>query len=163
MTETADKGDRMDSLDAWLAAMPVKDVQERIKVLERELEVLRTLERQHRQRAGAPEPPQPVPARFYGGGKAVPVGKKRARRRVSPERTAIIEVLREHPEGMSPRDITAALQERGGTSDQNAIQTLLSRMSTAEPPQVVRVEYGRYQLPSPDTTARLLNGTAGGD
>ena len=35
----------MDSLDAWLAAMPVKDVQDRIKVLERELEVLRLMTR----------------------------------------------------------------------------------------------------------------------
>lgn len=153
----------MDSLDAWLAAMPVKDVQERISVLERELEVLRTLARQHQQRAATVSTSRAAaPLRPFGGGQGVPGGpsgvKQKRVRKLSRERRAIIDLLRQNPDGMSPSEVTAGLQ-----GDQNAIQTLLSRMAAADPPQVVRVEYGRYRLPSQDATVSLSNGSAGGE
>lgn len=159
----------MDSLDAWLAAMPVQDVDRRIEQLEGELEILRTLKRQ-RARVGSVGA-GPAPDRVVSANNRIETGSasevlkasgtaKRARR-LSPERAAIIRQIRDQPEGMSPADVTLALKAQGIDADQNAIQTTMSRMARAG--QLLRVEYGNYRLPSHSTAASLLHGSAGGE
>jgi hypothetical protein len=129
----------MSSYKEWLAAMPVKDVRGRIAELEKELEVLRLLDRQHRQQ----------------NREGTKIGHTVRRRSLSPERTAIIELIRSDPEGLSPSDVAQAL----GLST-NAAQTTLSRMVQAN--QLVRVEQGRYRLPAHVPAADVLSGTEGG-
>jgi hypothetical protein len=149
----------MDSLDTWLAAMPVQDVDRRIRELERELEVLRVLKRRHDEREQVT-----APLRRMQEAGIDPLGairpKKRARR-LSPERAAILRLIRDNPTGMSPAEVTAGLQQQGVDADQNAIQTTMSRMARDE--QLLRVEHGRYKLPPHIPVASLLNGAAGGE
>jgi len=150
----------MDSLDAWLAAMPVQDVDRRIQELEGELETLRTLKRQHAQHQ---RPAGDVATRSQAIRDTLR-GTDRSKtrtRRLSPERVAIIELIAEHPEGMSPADVTRALQASGKQAEQNPIQTTMSRMAHAG--QLLRVEHGRYRLPSETPAASLLNGSAEGE
>lgn len=124
----------MDGYEAWLQAMPVDAVRHRIAELERELEVMRLLERQHRQRR-RPEVQTATPPTT--GSVHMPSGRAR---RMSPEREAIVAVLHEHPEGASPAEVASALGK-----EQNPIQTNMSRMVKAG--QLERVEQGRYKLP----------------
>lgn len=151
----------MDSLDAWLAAMPVQDVDRRIDQLEGELEVLRTLKRQ-RARVGSVGP-SPAPADQATAAETRIEANSTAKRarRLSPERAAIVRQVSGQPDGMSPADVTLALKADGLDADQNAIQTTMSRMARAG--QLLRVEYGKYRLPSQTTAASLLNGSAGGE
>ncbi len=123
----------MDGYEAWLQAMPVDDVRHRIAELERELEVMRLLERQHRQQRRPEEQATPPTT----GSVHMPSGRAR---RMSPEREAIVAVLQEHPEGASPAEVASALGK-----EQNPIQTNMSRMVKAG--QLERVEQGRYKLP----------------
>jgi hypothetical protein len=151
----------MDDLDAWLAAMPVQDVDRRIRELEGELEVLRTLKRQHAERHHRSR--RDVVAESSAI-RDVLKGTDRAKtrsRRLSPERVAIIRLISEHPEGMSPANVTRALQESGMQTEQNPVQTTMSRMAQAG--QLLRVEHGRYRLPPETSAASLLNGSAAGE
>jgi len=158
----------MSGLDAWLAAMPVRELQERIRKLEGELDALRALEQAASLR-GAPQPAAaPVPASEPSPAPATPspdpdVEGARAvsHRRLSRERRMIIQMLQRYPNGAGPHDIGEALRQQGVSMQDNAVQTNMSRMVKAG--QLVRVEQGRYRLPSPNSTASLLNGSAGGE
>jgi hypothetical protein len=144
----------MGSFDDWLAAMPVEDVRERIAELERELQVMRLLERRHQERSG------------QGAGSV----ERRARRtprggrgnRLSPEREAILAVVAEYPDSVGPATVARVLHERGMETDTNAVGTNMSRMVRAG--QLVRVSQGLYKLPPDNAEApTLLNGSEGGD
>src|ERR1017187_7893719 len=122
--------------------MPVGDVKERIAELERELAVLRLLEQRHRQtappnpaaqidRSRPPERPEVLAGRL--------IERQQRRRRVSPERQAIIDLLQKNPNGVSPSDVSRALD-----TSPHAAQTNLSRMVQAG--MVQRVEQGLYRL-----------------
>jgi hypothetical protein len=132
----------MTAYEAWLAAMPVEDVDERIAELERELQVLRLLKRR---RAAAvhgehvaeqAKPVLPLPRR---------------KRRLSPEREAIVMLIAKNPEGVSPADVSRALEV-----SPNAAQTNLSRMQEAG--MVQRVAQGLYRLPAHIPASEILNG-----
>jgi hypothetical protein len=131
----------MGSFEDWLATMPVEDVRHRIADLERELEVMRVLERRHRLTAPSPSTSMPPPA------DSPPVTPPRGARgrRLSPERTAIIDVLRQHPDGMAPVEVASALGK-----ETNPIQTNMSRMTKAG--MIVRVGTGQYRLPPTEPT-----------
>lgn len=131
----------MDRLDAWLQAMPVDDIRARISELERELARLRLL------LADAPK------AASKSATVTAPVarpkaarGRKRARR-LSPERQAILAIVREHPNGVAPADVARRLGKHGGTT-----QAAMWRMATqSTPAQLVNVG-GVYQLPPTTAT-----------
>lgn len=135
----------MGNFEDWLAAMPVEDVRRRIGELERELELLRVLDRKHRQgsRPSTPSPSTSVPpAQQPEQKKASGVGRGH---RLSPERAAILDVIRRNPEGMAPVEVARALGK-----EPNPIQTNLSRMVNAG--MIVRVGTGRYRLPPEQPT-----------
>jgi len=133
---------------AWLAAMPAGEVRRRIGELEqqiaglqREADLMRVLLTRHGDSATTPEPPAPR------------AGARRRVRRLSPERSAIIAELGQHPSGASPNDIAHALGK-----PPNAVQTNLSRMTEAG--MVERISTGRYRLPPSHPTggAPVSNG-----
>ncbi len=129
--------------ESWLAAMPVEDVRGRIAQLERELEVLRLLEQQHRERGRRPDVSRDQPTVAVADNHSS--SPSRGGRRISPGRAAIMRLIAARPDGMVPIEVTRALSvEQGMTLEPNAVQTTLSRMVQAG--QLVRTE-GRYQLP----------------
>jgi Fe2+ or Zn2+ uptake regulation protein len=101
-------------VDEWLAQMPVDVVRRRIAEIESELRVLRGVARSRRV----------------------------ALRRLSPQRAAILAILREHPDGTSPQLVTREMNKRGLDVDMNAVQTNMSRMVTRG--QIRRVGHGIY-------------------
>jgi hypothetical protein len=145
----------MGNFEDWLAAMPVEDVRNRIAEIERELELLRVLDRKHRQgvRPSTPSPSVavPAPADSHPPQKMLRTGRGP---RLSPERRAILEVIRRNPDGMAPVEVARALGKAP-----NPIQTNMSRMVQAN--MIVRVGTGRYQLPPDDATegAQQSNGS----
>lgn len=136
----------MDRLDAWLQAMPVEDVRARIGELERELARLRLL------LADAPEPARKRAKATAPRPKAAN-GRKRARR-LSPERKAILAVVREHPGGVAPADVARRLGKHNGT-----VQAAMWRMANDE--QLVSAD-GLYRLPPTTATEDAVpsNGNA---
>jgi len=71
--------------------------------------------------------------------------------RLSPERQAIIDVIRQNPDGMSPVEVARALGK-----EPNPIQTNMSRMVKAE--MLVRVGHSLYRLPGQSAPVNdLLN------
>src|SRR3954452_8558979 len=112
---------RMGSYEAWLAAMPIDDVRRRIGQLERELDVLKLLEAQHH---GARD----RPVRLSDSDPVPPVVQQPAfsTRRLSPQRMAIIRLIRDHPHGLGPNDVAQQLGV-----EPNAAQTTMSRMVSA--------------------------------
>ncbi len=70
---------------------------------------------------------------------------------MSPERQAIIDVIRQNPDGMSPVEVARALGK-----EPNPIQTNMSRMVKAE--MLVRVGHSLYRLPGQSAPVNdLLN------
>lgn len=134
----------MANFEDWLAAMPVEDVRRRIAQLERELELLRVLDRGYQQevRPSTPSPSASVPPTHKPAQKVSRVGRGQ---RLSPERVAILDVIRRNPEGMAPVEVARALGK-----EPNPIQTNLSRMVQAG--MIVRVGTGRYRLPPTEPT-----------
>ena len=148
----------MDQYEAWLSQMPVQGVRQRIAQLEQELAFLRQLEwlREQTTRSVSPtDTPSSLPVDQTSTPDTPPSNDRR--RRLSPERKAIIEVIRQQPAGMSPFDVAQLL----GRSDANAVQTNMSRMARAG--QLLRVEQGRYRLPPNVPAASLLDAGAGED
>lgn len=143
----------MGNFEDWLAAMPVEDVRRRIGELERELELLRVLDRQHRQEV-RPSTPPPSTSVSPAPKPAQKVPRTGRGHRLSPERAAILDVIRRHPDGMAPVEVARALGK-----EPNPIQTNLSRMVTAG--MIVRVGTGRYRLPpeQPTEGAHTSNGS----
>jgi predicted Rossmann fold nucleotide-binding protein DprA/Smf involved in DNA uptake len=135
----------MSQYDDWLAAMPIDEVHARIAELERELELLRSLE-QKRENARRD---LILRAAIAERNRTAHGGKRR--RRLSPERTAIVELIAKNPDGMSPDDVA-----RGVGMSPNAAQTNLSRMQQAG--IVQRVAQGLYRLPPHVPAAAILNG-----
>ncbi len=146
----------MDRFEAWLAAMPVQEVRDRIDTLrarqaalQRELDVLLLLEQRH---VGQSRPDALTPS------SAMPVLKipnpdtdhVKRERKLSPERAAIIESIRQNPEGLSPVEIARRLDK-----EPNPIQTTLSRMARVG--QVHRVGQGLYRLPQTAPAPDLLS------
>jgi len=157
VSSTPDRRTPMDSLDAWLAAMPVQDVDRRIRELEGELEVLRVLKRQHADRTTFAEA-EAGAARMQEA-RINPLDllpPRRRTRRLSPERLAILRLIAERGEDMAPAEVARALD-----ADQNSVQTTMSRMAQAD--QLRRVEHGRYRLPPDIPAGSLLNGSGGGE
>jgi hypothetical protein len=157
------EGGPMDSLNAWLAAMPVGDVERRITELERELALLRTLA-QARQVSPAAADTGSTPTAdvtteaLVGLGVAAVTIELPAR--LSRERAAILDVLSQRPERSgSPSLVGRALRERGFDVQDTAVQTTMSRMVKAG--QLVRHGKGNYSLP-PESATPALNGAAGG-
>lgn len=137
----------MDKLDAWLQAMPVDDVRARIAELERELARLRLL------LAEVPKPaPKPTKATASAPRRKAAPGRKRSRR-LSPERQAILAIVREHPNGVAPADVARRLGKHGGT-----VQAAMWRMANDQ--QLVNVN-GLYGLPP--TTATEDAGPSNGN
>lgn len=142
----------MDSLAAWLAAMPVEAVQARIRELETELAGLRTLERQHKTRNRQEQ---------VTDSRAVTTQAPQSRRRLSPQREAILEVIAQHPDGVGPAHVWRTLVEGGMEIESNAVQTNMSRMVQAG--LIRRLGQGLYTVASNTPTPSLLNGSTGGD
>jgi len=143
----------MGSFEDWLAAMPVTDVRRRIMELEQELGLMRVLLAQHDQ----DRPSEPSSSPVVRERVSSPAGAARRRgtgSRVSPEREAILNVLREHPDGMSPVGVAREIGK-----EPNPVQTNMSRMTKAG--MIVRVGTGLYRLPPPNPTegAHTSNGT----
>jgi hypothetical protein len=145
----------MGSFEDWLAAMPVKDVRRRIAELEQELGLMRILLAQHDQ-GSRPSEPSSSPVVREPVSSPSGVAPRRGRgSRVSPEREAILNVLREHPDGMSPVGVARQIGK-----EPNPVQTNMSRMTKAG--MIVRVGTGQYRLPSTEPTvgtSASLNGT----
>ncbi|MGD1057075.1 MAG: MarR family transcriptional regulator [Solirubrobacteraceae bacterium] len=137
----------MNAYEQWLAAMPVDEVRARIAELERELDALRALEYQQQQAHNL---------RLYRAAVAERVQQGKRRRRLSPERMAIIDLIKKNPDGVSPDDVARAI---GMTH--NAAQTNLSRMQQAG--VVQRVAQGLYKLPPHVPAAAVLNGATAYD
>jgi len=125
----------MDSYEAWLAAMPVGGVQERIGELEQELAVLRLLARKRGQAVGEPPTSTVIQQPNVSGH---PVTG-----RMSPVREAIAAQVATatDPDGASPAEVARALGK-----SQNSVQTAMSRMMQAG--QLVKGGPRRYKLPS---------------
>jgi DNA-binding transcriptional ArsR family regulator len=147
----------MGSFEDWLARMPVDDVRQHIAALEgkiaeleRQADVMRLLVAQHDSAESRPSAPPPSavmrrPSPRISDARTRNRRADRRARRLSPEREAILRVLREHPGGMAPVDVAKVLDKAP-----NAVQTNLSRMTQAE--MVVRVGTGLYRLPPADPT-----------
>jgi len=140
----------MQDFDGWLAAMPVPDVRRQIAKLEqgiaeleRQADVLRVLLAQH---PGDGPKPQRAPARTTRSGTTEIIRRGRDARRRSPQRDAILGVLRERPHGASPQEIATLLDK----DDTNSVGTNLSRM--AKTGMVIRVSTGLYKLPPTTST-----------
>jgi hypothetical protein len=143
----------MDQYEQWLAQMPREGVRQRIAQLERELEILRQLERLPIPSSGGTAPSRPTslsPSRPVTA--STPTASGTGRRKLSPERQAILDAVRERPEGMAPVEVARHL----GRDNPNPIQTNMSRMVNAG--LLVRVAQGRYQLADQPAPASLLNG-----
>lgn len=137
------------TIDAWLDAMPVMSAEEigryeaeleqQIATAQRKLAVVRLI------RQGDPESrPIEAPgstAPVNGQGNSQRLGRKR---RLSAERAAIIELIRQEPGGLSPTEVWRRLSARGMEATTNAIQTTMGRM--VKDGQLRRVEQGLYQL-----------------
>jgi hypothetical protein len=135
----------MGSFEDWLAAMPVKDVRRRIAELEQELGLMRVLLAQHDQ-GSRPSEPSSSPVVREPVSSPSGLARRRGRgSRVSPEREAILNVLREHPDGMSPVDVARQIGK-----EPNPVQTNMSRMTKAG--MIVRVGTGQYRLPPTEPT-----------
>ncbi len=144
----------MDDFQQWLAEMPVAGVRQRIAQLERELEILRLLEKQHREAkpSVAPKAPEAPPVAHSSA-----KGKVRLRpRAMSPQRVAIREIVRAHPEGIGPAQVASEMRRRGTEISDNAAQTNMSRM--VERGMLIRAEQGLYKLPYPKAEAGSSNG-----
>lgn len=129
----------MGNFEDWFAAMPVEDVRRRIADLEQELEVMRVLERRHGKGArqvtlsSARSPRPEITQRDV-------LDRAGRTYRVSPERQAITDVIRQSPDGMSPVEVARALGK-----EPNPIQTNMSRMTRAG--MLVRVGQALYRVP----------------
>jgi len=190
MGDSAIKGASMD-FEAWRAAMPVEGVRARKAQLradrdsiDQELALLDLLEQTYTLHVHTedtephrPEPEshsQPVSVNGNGNGNGHDgerfspriVELPQRKRRLSPERAAIIRLIEQNPQGMSPTDVWRRLTADGdATVKQNAVQTTMGRMVQAG--QLLRVEQGRYRLPSQVPGGTLLSAAAavlgGGD
>lgn len=139
------------AIDAWLSAMPVMsaeeidrceaELEEVVTTAQRKLAVVRLLRQGDREsrpaRTAVSAPVDQQPNAYRAGRK----------RRLSPERTAIIDLIGHEPHGMSPTEVWRRLTERGMEATTNAIQTTMGRM--VKDGQLRRVDQGRYMASAP--------------
>jgi hypothetical protein len=105
--------------EEWLGAMSlyeldshIQEAEERLRFLKQARELrLRMVPPPASKLSAVPEPPKP-----------------RRTRKLSPQRVAIIDVMRHKPGGMSPKQIGDALEVHGKGMGGNALQTSLTRM-----------------------------------
>jgi hypothetical protein len=149
----------MDRLDAWLAEMPVSEVDQRIAEYERQLVFLKAL----RTARIAASSAAPTPAAQTALAHPVFPVTNPATPPLSRERELIVQFIREQDDGVaSPRMVGEALRSQGIDVRDNAVQTTMSRMVKAR--QLVRNgRKGYYKLPPETATLALVNGSGGGE
>jgi hypothetical protein len=148
----------MSSYQEWLAAMPTDEIDKRVSQLEGELRVLKQL-----QALARGNPPLTVRGPRIAEVDRRPriVATAPGQGRMTPERAAIVDVLRSAPTGLSTAQVVRRLERAGQSKSSTAVAANMSRMVKFG--MLERVEQGRYQLPSPTPAAGLLNGHGGGE
>jgi len=149
----------VDPYRAWLAQMPRKFVRERIGELEKELTLLRELDRLpvpgfSQAIESAAEKAPASETRPAASGATTDRGERpRRRRKMSQERVAIIDAVGRLRPDAGPAEVAEMTGQ-----ELSAVQKTMSRM--ARDGQLVRLGYRRYDLPPPDDAgATLLNGS----
>jgi hypothetical protein len=140
---------------AWLDAMPVGELRAQRKELERrkaeidaEMEVLRVLERRYAARTGQPTPPtlSPPAQVLEAVGRATDAVARATGAALTPERRAIVDIVRVCGGAASPQQVSDELNRAGKDTNPAAVQTTMSRM--VDRGQLARGDRrGLYTLP----------------